>query len=141
MIQLPFFVYGTLRSGQGNHPLVEGALHAVREARLPGHCLYASGLPWVASGAGPASCVTGELLLVRSGEYQRALERLDRLEGYRPPAYQMYVRTVCRVEFRDQPGEAWHDCDAWVYLGGDSFPRDPGLLVASGDWVTARRAA
>jgi gamma-glutamylcyclotransferase (GGCT)/AIG2-like uncharacterized protein YtfP len=141
MTQLPFFVYGTLRSGQDNHPLVAGALDAVREARLPGHLLYASGLPWAAASADPASFVAGELLLVRPGEYAAALDRLDRLEGYRPPGRQLYVRTVCRVEFRDQPGSDWRDCEAWVYIGGDSFPRDPSLLVASVDWVAARRAA
>jgi gamma-glutamylcyclotransferase (GGCT)/AIG2-like uncharacterized protein YtfP len=140
MSQLPFFVYGTLRSGQGNHRLVEGALDALHQARLPGHCLYAEWLPWAAVSGREASCVTGELLLVRPGEYTAALGRLDRLEGYHPPEHELYVRTVCRVEYRDHEG-SWRNCDAWVYLGGDSFPRDPRLLVASGDWVTARRAA
>lgn len=138
--QLPFFVYGTLRSGQGNHRLVEGTLDALRAARLPGHCLYAHGLPWAAASDAPGAHVTGELLQVRPGDYAAVLDRLDRLEGYHPPRRQLYVRTALRVEYRD-PEDGWQDRDAWVYLGGDSFPRDPALLVASGDWAAARHAA
>jgi gamma-glutamylcyclotransferase (GGCT)/AIG2-like uncharacterized protein YtfP len=141
MSQLPFFVYGTLRQGQGNHRLVASALDGVREARLPRHRLYAAGIPYVAESRDRGCAVAGELLLIRPGEYEAARERLDRLEGYRPPACQLYVRAACRVEFRDQPGGPWHECDAWVYRGGADFDYRDDLLVPGGDWAAARRAA
>lgn len=141
MDQLPFFVYGTLRPGQGNHRLIEADLEGVREARLPGHILYGDGLPYIAAGGGPASIVDGDLLLIRPGRYELALRALDRLEGYNPPDYEMYVRTRVRAGFRDGPDGTWQECDTWVYLGGDSFRYDPRLVIASGDWTAARHAA
>lgn len=141
MGQLPFFVYGTLRQGQGNHRLVAASADAVREALLPRHRLYASGIPYVAETGDPGCAVTGELLLIRPGEYDEVMARLDRLEGYRPPACQLYVRTACRVLFRDQPGGPWRECEAWVYRGGADFGYRDDLLVPGGDWVAARQAA
>jgi gamma-glutamylcyclotransferase (GGCT)/AIG2-like uncharacterized protein YtfP len=141
MSHLPFFVYGTLRPGQSNHRLVVSALHGVREARLPCHRLYAAGIPYVAESRDPGCTVAGELLLIRLDEYETARVRLDRLEGYRPPACQMYVRTACRVEFREHPGGLWRECDAWVYRGGADFDYCDDLLVPGGDWVASRHAA
>ena len=137
MGQLPFFVYGTLRAGHGNHSVVAGALEAVLEARLPGHQLYAAGLPYIAPSQVAGVTVAGDLLLVRPGDYDRALARLDRLEGYDPPRRQLYVRAACRAQFRAGPGSAWQERDAWVYLGGAFFDYGPGLAVASGDWAEA----
>jgi gamma-glutamylcyclotransferase (GGCT)/AIG2-like uncharacterized protein YtfP len=139
--QLPFFVYGTLRAGQGNHRVVADALEDVLEARLPGHQLFAFGLPYIAPAEDPGVTVTGDLLLVRPGDYDRALRRLDRLEGYDPPRSQMYVRARCRAQFRAGPGEDWQERDAWVYLGGMSFDYSPALAVASGDFAAVARWA
>jgi gamma-glutamylcyclotransferase (GGCT)/AIG2-like uncharacterized protein YtfP len=140
MDRLPVFVYGTLRRGQCNHRVIEASLDGVRDARLAGHVLYASGLPWIAPGD-PASTVTGDLLLISPDRYADGLRALDRLEGYRPPHSCMYVRTLVRAAFRPAPDGPWTDCDAWAYLGGKTFPADPRLAVASGDWTSPRRAA
>jgi gamma-glutamylcyclotransferase (GGCT)/AIG2-like uncharacterized protein YtfP len=140
MDQLPFFVYGTLRSGFGNHRVVDGLLDGVLDARLPRHQLYSRGLAYVAP-AGPGAAVTGELLLVAPACYDQALRRMDRLEGYRPgdPA-SLYERARCRALARGADGE-WREHDAWVYLGGRSFRRDPALAVPSGDWADALAGA
>jgi len=138
MDQLPFFVYGTLRAGLGNHYIVDGLLDGVLDARLPGHQLYSSSLPYVAP-AGPGATVTGELLLVTPACYQEALRRLDQMEGYRPgEPDSMYMRARCRAQARDKAGE-WGERDAWVYLGGTWFDFSPALAVPSGDWKDARR--
>ena len=141
MDHLPFFVYGTLRRGQSNHRIVEDDLAEVREARLPAHLLYARGLPYIAACDDPAAVVAGDLLLVEPARYAQALRNLDSLEGYDPPDYEHYVRTRVRAAFRAGPGAPWQECDAWAYLGGTSFQYDPRLLVPSGDWAAARRAA
>jgi gamma-glutamylcyclotransferase (GGCT)/AIG2-like uncharacterized protein YtfP len=139
MEQLPFFVYGTLRRGEGNHRLVQADLEDVREARLPGHVLYAQGLPYIGPSDSLGTVVVGDLLLIRPDWYGQALRALDRLEGYDPPRRAMYVRTRVCAEFSGGPDNAWLECDAWAYLGGDSFPCDPGLVIPSGDWADVRR--
>lgn len=141
MEQLPFFVYGTLRAGQANHVVVADALQGVLKARLPGHQLYARGLPYIAPAEDPGVTVTGDLLLVRPGDYESALRRLDRLEGYDPPRLQMYVRARCRAQFRAGDGDDWQERDAWVYLGGTSFNYHPACAVASGDFAAVARWA
>ena len=137
---MPFFVYGTLRQGQGNHCLVAASVQGIRTARLTGHSLYSAGLPYAAPSAGPASSVAGDLLLIRPDAYPAVLDRLDRLEGYRPPLSCLYVRTRCVAEYLDRPG-VWLPCPAWVYLAGGSFRLDPDLLVDGGDWAVSRDAA
>jgi gamma-glutamylcyclotransferase (GGCT)/AIG2-like uncharacterized protein YtfP len=141
MDQLPFFVYGTLRRGQGNHRIVEADLEGTRDAQLAGHVLYGDGLPYIAACGDPGSTVAGDLLAVAPARYERALRALDRLEGYDPPHRELYVRTRVRAAFRDEPDAAWQECDAWAYLGGDYFRYDRRLVIASGDWAAACRAA
>jgi gamma-glutamylcyclotransferase (GGCT)/AIG2-like uncharacterized protein YtfP len=138
--QIPFFVYGTLRRGQGNHRVVEADLEAARDARLAGHVLYGDGLPYIAACGDPASVVAGDMLLVRGDRYEQALRALDRLEGYDPPRRQMYVRTLVCAGFRAEDG-TWRECDAWAYLGGAWFRYDPRLVIPGGDWAASRRAA
>lgn len=132
--QLPFFVYGTLRRGQGNHRIVEGMLAAEHDAQLDGHVLYEAGLPYIGACGGEGT-VIGDLLIPRADVYDEVLRRLDRLEGFRPPNGGLYVRIACPVTFAGGPGGA---CEAWVYHGGDRFSFEPGLIVPGGDWVAGR---
>jgi len=135
--QLPFFVYGTLRRGQGNHPIVDGLLADVRDAELGGHVLYENGLPYIGA-CGGGGTVTGDLLIPHPGDYDEVLHRLDRLEGFRPPHDGLYVRIACPVRFAGAPGEPWGSCQAWVYHGGGRFHYHPSLVVPGGDWAKAR---
>ena len=137
--QRPFFVYGTLRPGQGNYPIVAGLLAAVHGAELDGHLLYEAGLPYIGP-CGTEGTVAGDLLIPRPGDYDEALRRLDRLEGFRPPDGGLYVRKACQVRFAAEPtaDAPWRSALAWVYHGGDRFDYDPCLVVQGGDW-TARR--
>jgi gamma-glutamylcyclotransferase (GGCT)/AIG2-like uncharacterized protein YtfP len=140
MEQLPVFVYGTLRRGMGNHGVIGSALAAVHEARLPGHCLYSDGLPYVAECGDPEQAVTGELLIIRDSAYEAAMERLDWLEGFRPPHHMLYVRGACRALVQDEPGAPGRETKAWVYHGGSRFSYAGRLLVPGGDWAAARAA-
>ena len=107
------FVYGTLKRGRGNHAVVADLVAGVEPATVPGFTL-------LDLGAFPAAIpceggwVRGEVLAFRDGDAERALGRLDRLEGH-PTLYRREV-----VETTD--GEA-----VWTYIWqGDE---------ARGEWI------
>lgn len=132
--RLPFFVYGTLRSGGRNHDrLLSGRTAAGEPARLPGAALYAGpGFPYAVEVPDPAAVVRGELIRPPAEVYGAVLADLDVLEGYRAPGlpgnhYERVARLVTR------PGG--EPVRAWVYLAArlpGGCPRIPG-----GDWLRA----
>jgi gamma-glutamylcyclotransferase (GGCT)/AIG2-like uncharacterized protein YtfP len=132
--EFPVFVYGTLRTGQGNHRVLRPHAAAIHPAILPGHRLFGNGLPYAAPG-GVRDAVIGELVSLFPGTYDQALQELDGLEGIE---YGLYRREALQVRFRcgDQ---AWTATTAWVYLGGADFDYSPDLVVPSGDWTRAGR--
>ncbi len=135
----PVFVYGTLRCGQGNHGLLGGNVAAIFAAQLPGHLLYADGLPYVAECADPGAAVTGDLAVLDPSPYEAVLARLDRLEGHRADGMGLYVRAARPVRY-EAAGGVWEDTLAWVYHGGRSFSYRSDLLVAGGNWLAGRAA-
>ncbi len=133
----PIFVYGTLRTGQGNwRRLLDGHTTAETPAALPGARLYAAGLPYAVATADPYDIVIGDLIDIHPNDYDQVLAALDRLEGH--PHH--YVRT-------ELPTATTHGTRlAWVYLAAPDvaavLPRT--TLIHTGDWlptVTARRLA
>jgi gamma-glutamylcyclotransferase (GGCT)/AIG2-like uncharacterized protein YtfP len=131
----PFFVYGTLRRGQGNYRLLRGRTISEHEAVLPGHALHAAGLPYVVP-AGAGDLVVGELMFVRPSAYADVLATLDGLEGYRPGRTSLYERIAARAQYRC--GDEDRAVEAWVYLAGAHFTPSSATFVASGDWLDAR---
>ena len=139
MTNLPFFVYGTLRPGQGNYRLLAGQTVAEFPATLPGHALYGPGLPYVTAGE-EDSTVVGALIFVAPERYAEVLARLDCLEGYRPGRpHCHYERVVRTVRYLDADG-AEATTLAWVYLAGPAArERLRGTeRIAGGDWLAAR---
>src|ERR1700694_5428983 len=127
----PFFVYGTLRRGQGNYRrLLAGRTTAEISATLPGHALYGQGLPY-AVGAEASAAVVGDLMFVDAERYDEVLADLDRLEGYRPGRSSFYVRQAVTV--RKEGGEE----TAWVYLAGPETARRLNDVerIDGGDWL------
>lgn len=137
-LQLPVFVYGTLRPGERNHHCVAAAMTAACPAVLDEHALYVNALPWVVPQ--PGGRVVGDLIDIASVRYASTLARLDRLEGYWPGGSDwdcLYVRTQAVVHLDGSAGSRRH---AWVYLAGpDTAAGLPwtASLVASGDWKEA----
>ena len=133
--QLPVFVYGTLRPGEGNHHCVAAAMTAASAALLEDHALYVSGLPWVVPQ--PGGRVVGDLIDIAPARYAATLARLDRLEGYRPGSPDgLYVRVQVVVRLDGSTDSR----RAWVYLAGRrSAARltQTATPVASGDWKEA----
>ena len=141
---LPFFVYGTLRHGEGNYArLLAG--RTVREAhgaRLPAHALFSAGYGFVADSDDPERTVLGDLVWVEPAAYSAVLATVDRLEGYDPQAPEAgaYRRVVRVAEYHD--GDTTPTTEAWVYHGSARLlarlPAD--AVVPSGDWLAHRQA-
>ncbi|WP_369222631.1 gamma-glutamylcyclotransferase family protein [Streptomyces sp. R39] len=135
---LPFFVYGTLRSGEANHDCLRGRTESEEPGRLDGAVLYdGPGYPYAVEEPG-AGAVRGELVTVRPESYDRLLLELDELEECVPedPA-SLYVR-VARDVVRLRDGVAVR---AWVYVAGPAVAeklRVAGRRVAGGDWPAHR---
>ena len=116
------FVYGTLRQGQYNHPIL-GKARFVQMDELPDHALYSLRY-FPAAYHSPGYSVVGEVYEVDVA----TLERLDRLEGYTGnPLTSLYVRKEKVLR---------SGLNAYVYL----WPRLPDKdmpLIPSGDWTKA----
>ena len=112
------FVYGTLRSGQGNSHLLKGAHGYGTGQTEEQYAMYlVSGFPYVTS-TEPRYPITGELYAVDDA----TLEALDRMEGH--PRY--YERRQVAVLIG---GERYM---AWMYF------RDPrGHLLPCGDFAAS----
>lgn len=129
--RLPFFVYGTLRTGHGNHRLFEGATTLIENAVAPDHAVYGHGIPFAIDN--PGTAVVGELMHVADDLYEQVLLRVDRLEGHRPGGGGLYTRVVRTVIVTDADGTT-HPVEAWIYHSDLGFVRGESL-IASGDWA------
>lgn len=122
-----FFVYGTLKRGQSNYPLLAPYVRAVEPATTRGLLFDHGPFPALVAGKGR---VRGELVRLDSADLDAALAHVDRLEDYRPddPAGSMYLRQVVEVETDDGTR-----VPAFSYF----YNRDTRDLrpVPSGEWV------
>lgn len=99
--RLPFFVYGTLMTGYGNHAnVVRGRFTRATAAALAGARIYHFdvGFPGMYRGAADES-VVGQLLDVPLAVYDDVLRELDALESYYAPRHpgNMYERIAIEV--------------------------------------------
>jgi gamma-glutamylcyclotransferase (GGCT)/AIG2-like uncharacterized protein YtfP len=137
-MNIPFFVYGTLKRGEPNYARhLAGRTIAETPASLEPAALYTAGpYPFLVQTPGlaaPGDVVYGSLITVRPAEYAAVLSDLDDLEGYRPGAESnLYERIVISVQTTAGPQEAY------VYIAGAETEREiqAGLLrrVAGGIW-------
>ncbi|MDP9371083.1 MAG: gamma-glutamylcyclotransferase [Chloroflexota bacterium] len=120
------FVYGTLKRGRFNHPLLAPYARAVEPASIRGE-LYDVGLyPALVAGEGT---VRGELVRLAAPDLSRVLTILDWLEDYRPGDEErsMYLRRVIEVHTANGARER-----AYAYF----YNRDVASLprIAGGEW-------
>lgn len=117
------FVYGTLRSGYGNHSVMPSNSKFIGNGKtVEMFRLTASGIPFV-SKSEALHRVTGEVYEVTESAMTGPL---DRLEGH--PGF--YTRELTPIELEDGTTE-----DAWLY-----FCESKGnTLIESGDYADYRR--
>lgn len=140
--QLPVFVYGTLRPGQGNyrHLLADHAIMD-RPAQVHGYALYGAGIPYAVPERD--SVIHGSVVWIDPAAYAATLLDLDHLEGYRldRPTQSHYVR-VQRIATSPTAPSAAGSRNAthqvWMYEAGPRFNRDSFRRIESGDWVAER---
>ena len=139
------FVYGTLRPGQINYPLVRLAVLRHVAGRLDGHALHAAvtaRYPYAIEDVNGS--ITGDLLQLRPGTEADVLTRLDLLEGYNAES-DLQVCHYIRVRrgvitTAESPAEpAGTSIEAWVYLAGPATPVLDLPLVADGNWTSRSR--
>lgn len=136
----PFFVYGTLRTGEPNHARrLRGRTGPPHPGRLRDAVLYdGPGYPYAVDE--PGGVVHGELVRALPGEYHRLLVELDRLEEYVPGDPRNLYERVRREVLRGDGSTV----SAWTYVAAPAVAarlRAGGTLIESGDWSAVRRTA
>jgi len=136
--QLPFFVYGTLRTGQGNwERYLKGNTSQEIPATLPKHKMYSRGIAYVTDAEGE-EVVVGNLVYVKPEVYQKVLRKIDDLEGYDPKTDKGHYQRVKRLaEYTDSTTDQLCQVEAWVYHGGPAALSHLGedARVMEGDWL------
>lgn len=126
-------MYGTLRPELNSNWLALEPYATRHEAAiLPGFRLYADGVPYIGIG-GHRDIVRGDLVTIRSRDYEAALADLDGLEGYSPPHLTMYIRAGVGAWVGRARGP--RGVTAWAYLGGPRFSFHRSAQVRGGDYV------
>jgi gamma-glutamylcyclotransferase (GGCT)/AIG2-like uncharacterized protein YtfP len=133
-VELPFFVYGTLLSGEVNHGLfLRGRTRSAEPGRLTGAVLYdGPGYPYAVPD--PGGVVSGELVTALPEAYGELLAGLDRLEEYVPGSPRNLYERIERDVVRDADGVTVR---AWVYVAAPAVAarlRAGGKLIEGGDW-------
>ena len=135
---LPFFVYGTLRHGEGNY---YGRLagRTVREAlgSTSGFLMLGrrSQFPF-ALAASEDYTITGEVMWIEPELYDGVMASMDDLEGYVPGRdWNLYDRQVVTVETAEGPVKAWMYVSL---LPVEYFIENETPVIPSGDWFEAR---
>lgn len=131
------FVYGTLRPGGGNYPLLQGSTVTEEPAVAEGLALYGNGsgsFPYAT--AQPGCSVFGTLCVVDDRQWPAVRRRLDLLEGFHPrhPDTSHYLRRRWPVRTTPTDGSRGRSAIAWLYLAAPRVRIDPSRLVVSGDW-------
>jgi gamma-glutamylcyclotransferase (GGCT)/AIG2-like uncharacterized protein YtfP len=133
---LPLAVYGTLRSGFGNHGLLAGRIHRAAAGLVSGYELVVDRIPYARRRPGGRLVV--EAVWPTPAMYDRVLSDVDHLEGYDPhgdPADNLYQRVAVTVTVG--PGD---NVRAWLYeMGslGASLLSPSRSHVPSGDYADA----
>jgi gamma-glutamylcyclotransferase (GGCT)/AIG2-like uncharacterized protein YtfP len=141
----PVFVYGTLRSGQGNDVLMRGAVSSLSPAQAAGVAIYGprQAFPYACEAPDSSASTQGEVVwLTRDTDGLSARRSLDNLEGFDSdrPSNSHYERVLREVSYTDNAGRE-QTVKAWMYMarGWSRANLREEDRIDHGDWVKARR--
>lgn len=131
----PFFVYGSLRTGQSGYYLLDGKTTLQYLTKMPWLDLYrslTSSYPYAVPNGANTNGIVGEVMQIVPELYTSVLGTLDSYERYDPalpPDSQIYVRELRQTR---------ESVPAWMYVAGPrqaDYLREYGILITSGDWL------
>ena len=135
--RLPFFVYGTLRTGEYNWEIyLKGRTSQEIPARLPGHRMYGATYPYVLE-ADPNYTIVGNLAYPDPARYDEILADVDGLEGFDPQTHTgLWLRVIRQAEYTDETGQT-RQVRAWVYHGNPALLHETEAFypIETGDWL------
>lgn len=144
--RLPVFTYGTLRNGQHNAHLTDGAVTSRSEdAHIDGVAVYGPswGFPYAVEAPDSHSMTKGDLVYLaddHDGDWAR--QRLDTLEGFNSDQFgdSHYRRVTHEVTYTDTTTGHQTTTKAWVYLAGRHATQQlsESDRIHDGDWVKAK---
>jgi gamma-glutamylcyclotransferase (GGCT)/AIG2-like uncharacterized protein YtfP len=125
----PVFVYGTLRKNMWNHYIIEGMYDKGEKAITRGVMYHNGSYPYLFEGNEVAK---GEVYFIKKMFYERAMMRLDGLEGYHGEGNPRnhYNRKLIDVAINSS-GEI---IKAWCYFANDTRYNHL-TLIKDGDFV------
>lgn len=124
------FVYGTLKRGFGNHPVIRDGTHTrlIGRASIPGRMISCGFFPGLLEPETDTDEVFGELYAIKDASVWSGL---DRLEGYREddPENSMYIRKVVVLNQQEllEPGSK-----VYTYYWNRDVGNRP--IIESGEW-------
>lgn len=129
---LPFFVYGTLKVGEGNHQLVARNVTSIQEARVHRARIFDGGAfpyTYIELSYADQDVVYGELIWVLPESFSSVLATLDTLEGH-PNFYKRHIITAYPL-VDDTKG-----LRAYIYLGPNNGLASSDAYIRDGRWVS-----
>ncbi|RPK20124.1 MULTISPECIES: gamma-glutamylcyclotransferase family protein [Paenibacillus] len=129
---VPFFVYGTLRTGMGNHRYFFGRLENSVPAKVEGEIYHNGYIPYMYESN---NTVRGELMYVKPEKYTATLLDLDRLEGFYENGYAFnhYNRKLVTAITNDGS-----EVKAWAYYANENHKSSDKrrlVRIKDGDFV------
>lgn len=145
--RLPIFVYGTLRSGEGNHAhyFPREAVLRFQAARMFGLGVYNphAGFPFAKEHEDATVSTVGELYWLTGDELgDEVRDNIDALEGFVPYAVPTFYKRVCRSALVDEDEYDENPIRCWVYVAAPMIAETltEENRVVDGDWVAASKA-
>lgn len=136
MKQLPFFVYGTLRSGFDRFDLLDLRTDHITDGIVKGASMYKmtkTDYPMAVLDNSP-NAIYGELMFVKPTQYDVVMEALDAVEGYSgDDDRDLFTRTTIKVLDPEDNTET----EAWVYVAGKNLValcENDAERIEEGDW-------
>lgn len=128
----PVFVYGTLRTGQGNWQwALQDRTTSAHLATVTGFQMYGlQGYPYAVHTDNDKHLIHGEVMHIDPEQYDEVMADLDRLEGYRPDNKNShYDKKIIQATLEDGT-----KVEAYIYFVYDIPARNLPLTLNQ-DWV------